>query len=413
MFPIYDASGHVVGFGGRALGDFDPKYLNSAESEVFSKSKLLYGLNWAKQAARKADRLIVVEGYFDAIRLMLAGITEVVAPMGTALTEQQAELIRKYTKNVFLLYDSDQAGLKATFRSGDKLLAFGVSVRVITLPDEEDPDTYVAKVGAEGFERAAHASVDVFDRKIQLLERGGWFADLRRKREALDKLLPTIRLTSDRLMRDLYVARTAEVSGVSREIVESDLRTQQQQRARPAEETPWQPDEPPPADRRAPAPDRRRVSQPPPSVLMERELVRILLYNPVLIPDAASEVSAADLRVDEYRRIYTELVSGDETPDLAEIAARLDEGSVGVMQQLLELRRADLVEVDQAEAVLRGVIGQLRALAARREAEQLQAELQNAGTDDKDNLLRRITNLQRDGVASGSRRWKQFTSHNH
>ena len=146
---------------------------------------------------------------------------------------------------------------------------------------------------------------------------------------------------------------------------------------------------------------------------MEQELVRILLYNPVLIPDAASEVSAADLRVDEYRRIYTELVSSDETPDLADIAARLDEGSVGVMQQLLDLKRADLVEVDQAEAVLRGVISQLRALAARREAEQLQLELLSAGTDDKDNLLRRITNLQRDGVASGSRRWKQFTSHNH
>jgi hypothetical protein len=107
-------------------------------------------------------------------------------------------------------------------------------------------------------------------------------------------------------------------------------------------------------------------------------------------------------------------VSGeDETPDLADIAARLDEGSVGVMQQLLDLKRADLVQVDQAEAVLHGVLGQLRALSARREAEQLQAELQNAGIDDKDNLLRRITNLQRDGVASGSRRWKQFTSHNH
>jgi DNA primase len=410
MFPIYDAAGHVVGFGGRALGDFEPKYLNSAESEVFSKSKLLYGMNWAKQAIRKADRLIVVEGYFDAIRLMLAGISEVVAPMGTALTDQQTALIRKYTKNVFLLYDSDQAGLKATFRSGDKLLESGVSVRVITLPDGEDPDTYVAKVGAEGFERAANASVDVFDRKIQILERGGWFADLRRKREAIDKLLPTIRVTADPLTRDLYIARTAEVSGVSRDIVEADLRNQQQ-RSRPAEETPWQPDEAP--ERRERAPDRRRATQPPPSVLMERELVRILLYNPVLIPDAASEVSAADLRVDEYRRIYTELVSGDEVPDLADVATRLDESSVGVMQQLMDFKRADLVEADQAEAVLRGVIGQLRALAARREAEQLQAELQNAAIDDKDNLLRRITNLQRDGVASGSRRWKQFTSHNH
>src|SRR6185503_9843438 len=107
--------------------------LNSPESEVFSKRNLLYGLNWAKQSIRKAERLIVVEGYFDAIRLMLAGIAEVVAPLGTALTEQQAALIGKYTKHVFLLYDSDQAGLKATFRAGDALLATSISVRVISL----------------------------------------------------------------------------------------------------------------------------------------------------------------------------------------------------------------------------------------------------------------------------------------
>jgi DNA primase len=169
MFPIYDASGHVAGFGGRVLDDREPKYLNSAESELFAKRSLLYGLNWAKQAIRKADRLIVVEGYFDLIRLNLAGIAEVVAPMGTALTEQQAALVRKYTKNVFLLYDSDQPGLKATFRSGDELLRVGATVRVITLPEGEDPDSFVAKAGAEGFERAAVASIDLFDRKIQLL----------------------------------------------------------------------------------------------------------------------------------------------------------------------------------------------------------------------------------------------------
>jgi DNA primase len=409
LFPIYDVGGHVVGFGGRILGDGEPKYLNSAESEVFSKRDLLYGLNWAKQAIRKADRLIVVEGYFDAIRLHLAGITEVVAPLGTAFTEQQAALVRRYTKNVFLLYDSDQAGLKATFRSADKLLEMGLSVRVITLPDDEDPDTYVAKVGAEGFERAAAASVDVFDRKVQLLERGGWFSDLRRKRQALDKLMPTIRLTADPLLRDLYVARTSEVAGVSRSMLEEDLRAQ---KPRPAEETPLVSPPEEHEERRSRPAERRRAQQPPPSVLMEQELVRILLHNPTLIPEAAAEVSSADLRVIEYRRIYTELVAED-SPDLEQIAARLDDASVGVMQQLLDLKREDWTRVDHTEAVLRGVITQLRALAARREAEELQTELLSASLDDKDTLLRRITALQRDGVASGSRRWKQFTTHNH
>src|SRR5262249_60031549 len=105
MFPIFDAKDRVVGFGGRVLGEGEPKYLNSAESQVFAKRSLLYGLNWAKQSIRKADRLIIVEGYFDVIRLMAAGIMEAVAPLGTALTDQQAALIRKYTNNVVLLYD--------------------------------------------------------------------------------------------------------------------------------------------------------------------------------------------------------------------------------------------------------------------------------------------------------------------
>src|SRR6185369_16787339 len=178
---------------------------------------------------------IIVEGYFDVIRLMLAGITEAVAPLGTALTEDQAALARKYTKNVFLLYDSDRAGLKATFRAGDILLAVGSSVRVITLPAGEDPDTFVAKFGADAFEKAAAASIDVFDRKIQILERGGWFADLRRKRQALDKLLPTLRSTADHLTRDLYIARTNEVAGVSREQLMRELQAAPRDRRTPTE----------------------------------------------------------------------------------------------------------------------------------------------------------------------------------
>jgi DNA primase len=132
MFPIYDLSSRVVGFGGRLLGPGEPKYLNSPESRIFSKGKLLYGLNWAKQAARRDERMLVVEGYFDAARLIGAGIESVVAPMGTALTEDQAKLVRRYTDRVYLLYDSDKAGLKATFRSGDELLRQGASVQVVT-----------------------------------------------------------------------------------------------------------------------------------------------------------------------------------------------------------------------------------------------------------------------------------------
>src|SRR6266568_1943365 len=224
MFPILDAMGRNIGFGGRLLGPGEPKYLNSPESAAFSKGRTLYGLNWAKNDIRREDHALVVEGYFDVVRLMTAGLSAVVAPMGKALTDAQAAALRKLTKNVFLLYDSDKAGLQATFRSGDGLLRQGVAVRVVTLPDGEDPDTFVKAHGAAALTARLRDAIDVFDRKIQLLERAGMFSELHKKRRALDRLLPTVRATSDEIMRDLYLSRASEVSGVAREVLERELR---------------------------------------------------------------------------------------------------------------------------------------------------------------------------------------------
>src|SRR5687767_14431794 len=219
VFPIYDASNRLSGFGGRLIGPGEPKYLNSADSPTFTKGRLLYGLNWARPAIRRDERLLLVEGYFDVVRLVLAGIESVVAPLGTALTEDQAVMIARQTKNVFLLYDSDTAGQRATFRAGDLLLAQGVSVRVVTLPEGEDPDTFVDVHGRAALEAHIDAAMDVFDRKVQILERQGWFADLHRRRRAIDRLLPTIRATIDPLTRDMYVARASEASGVDRAVL--------------------------------------------------------------------------------------------------------------------------------------------------------------------------------------------------
>ncbi|MBX6331406.1 MAG: DNA primase, partial [Gemmatimonadaceae bacterium] len=223
MFPILDAMGNYVGFGGRLLGPGEPKYLNSAESPVFSKAKLLYGLHMAKHVIRRDDRVMIVEGYFDVVRLVSAGFDWVVAPLGTALTESQAALLRRFTRNAFLLYDSDKAGLKATFRSGDELLRHGMAVQVVTLPEGEDPDSFVDKFGGEALTEQLGHAIDVLERKVQLLERAGWFADLRRKRRALDRLLPTIRATADPITRDIYLGRVSDAAGVSREVLLQEL----------------------------------------------------------------------------------------------------------------------------------------------------------------------------------------------
>lgn len=406
IFPIYDASSHVVGFGGRTMGDGTPKYLNSAESEIFAKRSLLYGLNWAKQAIRKADRLIIVEGYFDAIRLMLAGINEVVAPLGTALTEQQAVLIRKYTKNVFLLYDSDKAGLKATFRSGDVLLAHDIAVRVISLPDGDDPDTFVAKHGAEGFERAAAASVDVFDRKIQILERTGWFADLGRKRKAIDMLLLTIRVVSDRLTRDLYVSRVSEVGSVSREMIMRELAAAPRERRAPAETGG------PPSDVPAQSVDQqarvrrqdRRADHRARGVRAEREVARVLLHQRRYVETAAERVGADSFVDGAYRAIFHVLTTHDPDAPLDELAASLDDETTQVMQELLDEHGG----LDRAEEVLDASINALSSRGIATRMAEIDRELPLASSEQQDQLIQEKRRLQAELQALGRQRWKAF-----
>jgi DNA primase len=180
LFPIHDSRARVSG---SALGR-RAKYLNSPDTPIFHKGTLLYNMHVAKHAIRKAERAILVEGYFDVLRLALAGLEEVVAPLGTGLSAEQAQLLARYTSHVVLLYDSDDAGLRATFRAGDELLRHGLRVSVATLPDGEDPDTIVQRRGADALAESLKDSVDVFERKIQILDRKGFFTSLPGRRRA-------------------------------------------------------------------------------------------------------------------------------------------------------------------------------------------------------------------------------------
>jgi DNA primase len=223
LFPIHDLRGQIVAFGGRTLGDGQPKYLNSPESSVYHKGQVLYHLHAAKQAIRNAERAILVEGYFDVLRVALAGHDEVVAPLGTGLTAEQGALLKRYTGQVILLYDSDDAGLRATFRAGDELLRHGLRVAVASIPEGEDPDTLVRKGGARALDQALKDAIDVLERKIQILERRGLFGSLPGRRRALDRLLPTLRAATDPITRELYLSRVAEAAGVRKDVLEREM----------------------------------------------------------------------------------------------------------------------------------------------------------------------------------------------
>lgn len=401
MFPIYDPQNRVIAFGGRVIGAGEPKYLNSAESPTFQKGSTLYGLNWAKNAIRKDERVLLVEGYFDCVRLLAAGIESTVAPLGTALTEAQAELLKKYTNSVFLLYDSDKAGLTATFRAGDVLLRQGFKVHVVSLPEGDDPDTYVARFGRDKLENQLSHAIDVFERKIQILERGGWFSDLRRKRVALDRLLPTIRAASDPITRGLYLARAAQAVGVGEDVLQRELRQPRASRTRAAP-PPTAPEERSVPETRARQQQRRRARGTE-GLSAERELIRLLLHRRQHLEAVAEQVGIESFRDPALAEIFGHLVSSS-TIGIDALATILDEEAVTALNDLL----ASNGGLDVPARIIQDCVSVLRQRELGAEIDAIDRELPLAGDAEKDRLVRRKQQLTSEINALGGRRWKSF-----
>ena len=396
MFPIYDPQGRVIAFGGRVIGQGEPKYLNSAESPVFVKGTTLYGMNWAKNAIRRDERALLVEGYFDAIRLMSAGIESVVAPLGTALTEPQAELIRKYTTTVFLLYDSDQAGLKATFRAGDILLKQGFKVHVVTFPEGDDPDTFVARHGREKLEAQLSSAIDVFERKIQILQRGGWFSDLRRKRVALDRILPTIRATSDEITRGLYMSRAAEAVGVSEDVLRRELKQPRRER-REAPEPQLEA-----AEARVRAGE-RRADLSSDGASAERELVRLLIHRRGLIEEVAEGLGDAQLRHPVFSQLFNALLAAPDD-SLEALTADLDDDAIGVVNELATATGG----LDDPTRIKNDCISVLKRRKLGEDIEDIDRQIPLADDAEKDRLMNRKRQLANEIKELGGRRWPSF-----
>lgn len=400
MFPILDAMGRNIGFGGRLLGPGEPKYLNSPESAVFSKGKTLYGLNWAKNDIRREDQVLVVEGYFDVVRVMTAGISTVVAPMGTALTEGQSAALTKLTKNVFLLYDSDKAGLQATFRSGDELLRQRAAVRVVTLPDGEDPDTFVKTHGAAALTARMKDAIDVFERKIQLLQRAGMFAELQRKRRALDRLLPTVRATSDEIMRDLYLSRASEVSGVLREVLERELRG----RSAPSVSSSSSPTAPRISPTARVRRGERRAEYSERGESAERELVRAMLLNRFRVEQIAEKLGDESFRDRQYRAIYGALIAGGPDSTIEDISANLDEDAIATLEDILA---EGSFQIDP-ERTISDSFATLRARDLDQRAAELDRIIPLADGAQKDKLIAEKDAIRKELKATGRNYFKKF-----
>ncbi|MEW5799637.1 MAG: DNA primase [Bacteroidota bacterium] len=212
MFPIFNTTGRVIAFGARKLYEDDNlgKYINSSETPIYHKSKVLYGLSQAKETIRHRDFVVMVEGYADLISVFQAGTKNIVASSGTALTTEQVQLISRYTKNITLVYDADSAGANAMMRGLDLVLEGGLDVRIVQLPSGEDPDSFVQKNGGEAFEEFLKKSVSFIDYKANEYQRAGKFESPEGRTEAVRGLVQSIAKIPDQLKRTFFIKEVAD-----------------------------------------------------------------------------------------------------------------------------------------------------------------------------------------------------------
>ncbi|TCO61777.1 DNA primase [Caldanaerobacter subterraneus] len=221
MFPIIDVRGNVVGFGGRALDDSLPKYLNTPETEIFKKGKTLFAINFAKKT--QDDKFIIVEGYMDAISLHQAGIDCAVASLGTALTEDQARLIKRYKKNVVIAYDADEAGVNATLRGLDILEKLNINIKVLSIPEGKDPDEFIKKEGSEAFKRLVENAESLIEFKSKIFKKGLDFEKVEDRIIYVKKIASEIAKISDEVKREVYISAAAKTAQIPENAVRTEV----------------------------------------------------------------------------------------------------------------------------------------------------------------------------------------------
>jgi DNA primase len=231
MFPILDAQSKIVAFGGRILGDGEPKYLNSPETVLYTKGQHLFGLNYSRDAIRRQGFVILVEGYLDFLIPFQHGVRNLVASLGTALTDQQVRLLGRYARKIIVNFDPDSAGVNATKRSLELLLTEGFKVNVLTLPDNLDPDEFIRERGVEGYAKAMRNSQSFMDYIVAQAMKSHDQASPAGKVETLNEILPYLKLVKDRVEMTEQVERIADRLKLDSKVVREEFKRAVETRA--------------------------------------------------------------------------------------------------------------------------------------------------------------------------------------
>jgi DNA primase len=379
MFPICDAQGRIVAFGGRLLGEGEPKYLNSPETALYTKGQHLFGLTQSREAIRKRGFAILVEGYLDFLIPFQAGVQNVVASLGTALTDQQVRLLGRYARKVIVNYDPDAAGANASKRSLEILLSEGFHIKVLTLPDNLDPDDYIRQRGAVSYFKLLKASQSFIDYIVDQAVRTHDQTSPSGKVETINAILPYLRLVKDRIERAETFERIADRLRIDSRLIREEFKRAADTRA----------------ERVSPKAARAAVAIKP----AERRLLEILLgqseVRQRLLPDVMEEDYSA-LRTAELFRLILEFERRGVEPSYSALSEALadDELTQDLLPGLM-MNEAPDESVDSAAfaSVLREAAGSLHSLRCTQLAERqgaLQVEInraQRAGNNERLNEL--------------------------
>ena len=366
MFPIWNHRGDTVGFGGRILGEGEPKYLNSPETVLFTKSHVLYGLNFAGPAIRKTNRAVLLEGYMDVIGCHQAGVTYTVAPLGTSLTAEHAKLLKRYTQNVIVLFDPDEAGLKAALRGAQILTVEGLFVKVAGLPDGLDPDEYIAKYGKENFEKILDQAQDLIafalDRQLALYETP---LTAQAKTNIVTELTQLIAQQPDNIVRQEWAKQVAENLGLNESLVLQRL--QQTEKAR------FQ------LQRRAPA----LASSPLGTTVQstaEEDLLTWLLHSPQYL-HLANNLKASDFSAPETWQILQALTKTyaeyPDTTDLAELTAQVIPAQ---KNKIFKLALLPIPDDFEPERDIAACVARLEQIGLQQELQSVTRKMKTYGT---------------------------------
>lgn len=353
VFPIINIRGNIIAFSGRAMPGEDKqggKYVNTADTPVYKKSANLFGMNFAKNAC--AERVILVEGNMDVISLHQAGFTNTVAPLGTAFTTEQANLLARYTKEIVLMLDADAAGQKAIKRATELLQNTGLSVRVVVIPDGKDPDEYIKKNGADRFSALLSGAVSDMEYKLLTAAAGIDLASDDGRLKYLAAAAEIIAEDGDIMARDVYIGKMCEKYGVSRTALTAKVEEIRRKNRRIKKQKEITDIIRPKFTKDDINPERRSS---PKGTAAEETLIAVLLKHPDLYKKAKSELPPEKMITSLNRRIYEiiiEALDSGRSLDISLFAQRLIPAEIGYLVALQNGDKAD----KNAEIVLRDCI---------------------------------------------------------